>query len=500
MAKAHVMGHGTVRSTGTALPGTRIARAEQPAALIEETLKRAEQEQVRFINLQFTDLMGIVKSVTIPLHQLEDCARNGKWFDGSSIEGFARIAESDMFLIPDLQTFAVMPWERDTFPGYRNGNGNGHSSPNGHERLAGREGTTAARIICWVYNPNGEIFAGDPRAVLARALDYAAKLGYAYNTGPELEFYLFKPENGLLTTNTHDTGGYFDLSEDEGNYVRKDMVNALEAMGIKVETSHHEVGPGQHEIDFEYSDALSTADNAVTFKYTLKAVAAAHGLHATFMPKPVFGLAGNGMHTHQSLAALEGGKNLFGDMDDPYNLTPLAKQFIAGQLAHARAIASITNPTVNSYKRLVPGYEAPVYVSWARVNRSALIRIPKINPVKPQAARIELRCPDPSCNPYLAFAVMLRAGLEGIERNLPVPEPVEENLYHFDESERARRNITTLPGSLAEALDELEGDELIRETLGEHVYERFLEAKRQEWDEFRIRVTPWEVERYLDAY
>jgi glutamine synthetase len=494
MAKAHAAAHGTAKASGTALPGTSIARATQPAALIEETLKRAEEEKVRFINLQFTDLMGIVKSVTIPLHQLEDCARNGKWFDGSSIEGFARIAESDMFLIPDLQTFAVMPWERDTFPGYRTGNGNGP------QQLAGREGTTAARIICWVYNPNGEIFAGDPRAVLARAVEYAAKLGYGYNTGPELEFYLFKSEEGLLTTNPHDTGGYFDLSEDEGNYVRKDMVNALEAMGIKVETSHHEVGPGQHEIDFEYSDALSTADNAVTFKYTLKAVAAAHGLHATFMPKPVYGMAGNGMHTHQSLSALEGGANLFGDMDDAYNLTPLAKQFIAGQLAHARAIAAIANPTVNSYKRLVPGYEAPVYVSWARVNRSALIRIPKINPVKPQAARIELRSPDPSCNPYLAFAVMLRAGLEGIERNLPVPEPVEENLYHFDESERARRNITTLPGSLAEALDALESDELLRETLGEHIYERFLEAKRQEWDEFRIRVTPWEVERYLDAY
>jgi len=240
--KVHVGGHSAGRTTTTALPGTTIARAEQPAELIEQTLNRAAQEGVRFINLQFTDLMGIVKSVTIPLHQLEDCARNGKWFDGSSIEGFARIAESDMFLMPDLRTFAVLPWERDTFPGYRT-NGNGHSASNGYT-AAGREGTTAARIISWVYNPNGEIFAGDPRAVLARALDYAAKLGYTYNTGPELEFYLFKPENGRLTTVTHDTGGYFDLSEDEGNHVRKDMVNALEALGIKVETSHHEVGPG----------------------------------------------------------------------------------------------------------------------------------------------------------------------------------------------------------------------------------------------------------------
>ena len=364
MSKGHAPTAGAA-SERTALPGTTIARATQPAALIEETLKRAEQEGVRFINLQFTDLMGIVKSVTIPLHQLEDCARNGKWFDGSSIEGFARIAESDMFLIPDLNTFAVMPWERDGFRGYRT-NGNGHGNGNGYEHMTGANGTTAARIICWVYNPNGEIFAGDPRAVLARALEYAAGLGYRYNTGPELEFYLFKPENGIMTTMPHDTGGYFDLSEDEGNHVRKDMVNALEAMGIRVETSHHEVGPGQHEIDFEYDDALTTADNAVTFKYTLKAVAAQHGLHATFMPKPVYGLAGNGMHTHQSLAGLESGSNLFGDMDDAYNLSPLAKQFIAGQLVHARAIAAVTNPTVNSYKRLVPGYEAPVYISWAR--------------------------------------------------------------------------------------------------------------------------------------
>ncbi|MGI8588659.1 MAG: glutamine synthetase family protein [Chloroflexia bacterium] len=453
----------------------RFASSEQEPELISKTLRTAEEEGVRFANLQFTDLMGIVKSVTIPIHQLEDAATNGKWFDGSSIEGFARIAESDMFLIPDMKTFSVLPWER-------------------------REGTTAARIICWIYTPNGELFDGDPRLVLARAMDYAADLGYLYQTGPELEFYLFKPENGQVTTITHDRGGYFDLTGDEGNLVRKDMVNALEEMGIRVETSHHEVGPGQHEIDFEYDNALTTADSAVTFKYTLKAVAQQHGLYATFMPKPVFGIAGSGMHTHQSLAGIESGKNLFGSTEDAYNLSLIARQFIAGQLAHARAMTAILNPTVNSYKRLVPGYEAPVYMGWARQNRSALLRVPRINPTKPQAARVELRCPDPTCNPYLAFAVMLRAGLQGIEQNMASPEPVEENLYHFDEEERLRRNIGTLPGSLSESLAEMERDDLIRETLGEHVFERYLEAKHQEWDEFRVRVTPWEVERYLEIY
>jgi glutamine synthetase len=441
---------------------------------VEEIMARATADKVRFVNLQFTDLMGIVKSVAIPLHQFEDACLNGKWFDGSSIEGFARIAESDMFLVPDLSTWAVMPWER------------------------AEEST--GRAICWVYNPNGDLFEGDPRMVLARALDYAAALGYKFNTGPELEFFLFKTENGRITPDTHDAGGYFDLSGDEGADIRKDMVNALEGMGIKVETSHHEVARGQHEIDFEYDHALQTADSAVTFKYTLKAIAAEHGLHCTFMPKPIFGINGSGMHTHQSLAGLESGENLFADAEDAYGISPLAKQYIAGQLKHARGICAILAPLVNSYKRLVPGYEAPVYVSWARVNRSALIRVPKNRPNKPQAARIELRFPDPSCNPYLAFAVMLRAGLEGIENNMDAPDPVEENLYHFDESERRRRNIQTLPGTLPEALTEMEKDELVRETLGDHIVDRLLEAKREEWDDFRMRVTQWELDRYLDVY
>ncbi len=441
---------------------------------VAEIMAKAEQEKVRFINLQFTDLMGIVKSVAIPLHQFEDACLNGKWFDGSSIEGFVRIAESDMFLVPDLATWAVMPWER------------------------GEEST--ARAICWVYQPNGELFDGDPRHVLARALDHAAALGYKFNTGPELEFFLFRTLGGNVLQETHDRGSYFDLTGDLGANVRKDMVNALEGMGIKVETSHHEVARGQHEIDFEYDNALTTADSAVTLKYTLKAIAARHGLHCTFMPKPIFGINGSGMHTHQSLSGMDGGGNLFADADDPYGLSSMARKFIAGQLKHARGMCAVLAPLVNSYKRLVPGYEAPVYISWARTNRSALIRVPKNRPGKPQAARVELRCPDPASNPYLAFAVMLRAGLEGIENDMEAPEPVEENLYHFDETERRRRNIQTLPASLPEALAEMERDELVRETLGEHIFERLLEAKRDEWDDFRMRVTQWELDRYLDTY
>lgn len=450
--------------------------AGNKADAVAKLIAQAQEEKVRFVNLQFTDLMGIVKSVAIPLHQFEDACINGKWFDGSSIEGFARIAESDMFLVPDLSTWAVMPWER------------------------GDEST--ARAICWVYNPNGDLFEGDPRMVLARAMDYAANLGYKFNTGPELEFFLFKDTVGDISSTTHDVGGYFDLTGDLGANVRKDMVNALEGMGIKVETSHHEVARGQHEIDFEYDNALTTADNAVTLKYTLKAIAAEYGLHCTFMPKPIFGINGSGMHTHQSFSDLEGDKgNLFASEEDKeYGISLLAKKYIAGQLKHARGMSAVLAPLVNSYKRLVPGYEAPVYISWARVNRSALIRVPKNRPGKTAAARIELRCPDPTCNPYLAFAVMLRAGLDGIENDLEVPDPVEENLYHFDENERKRRNIQTLPGSLMEALQEMEKDELVRETLGDHITDRLLEAKTAEWNEFRMRVTQWELDQYLDMY
>jgi glutamine synthetase len=444
-------------------------------ALKQHVLEQVERERVRFVNLQFTDVVGLVKSVTIPAHQLGDCIDHGKWFDGSSIEGFARIAESDMYLDPDLTSFSVIPWER------------------------GQDIT--AKVICDVYTPEGEPFPGDPRYVLRRALREAEALGFRFNTGPELEFFLLQLNpDGSVSLEPHDEGGYFDLSTDLAYQVRKEMVNALEALGITVETSHHEVATGQHEIDFQYDDALKTADNAVTFRYALKAVARKFGLHATFMPKPLFGVNGSGMHTHMSLADLGTGRNLFADANDEYGLSEVAKRFAAGLLAHARGMSAILAPLVNSYKRLVPGYEAPVYVSWARVNRSALIRVPKISAGKPQSARIELRCPDPSCNPYLAFAAMLRAGLDGIQRNLPVPAPVEENLYEFDATMLARHNVQTLPGSLREALDELERDELVRDTLGPHVYDRFIEAKRQEWDDYRIRVTPWEVERYIEIF
>ncbi|MGI8424765.1 MAG: glutamine synthetase family protein [Chloroflexota bacterium] len=444
-------------------------------SLKQDVLARAKTENVRFVNLQFTDVVGLTKSVTIPAHQFEDCVDHGKWFDGSSIEGFARIAESDMYLDPDLSTFAVIPWER------------------GHD--------TTAKVICDVFTPEGEPFPGDPRYVLKRALKEAADLGYIFNTGPELEFFLLRlGPNDEVSLTPHDEGGYFDLSTDLAAQVRKEMVNALEEIGITVETSHHEVATGQHEIDFQYDDALSTADNAVTFRYTLKAVARKFGLHATFMPKPFYGMNGSGMHTHMSLADVNTGKNLFADPNDDYGLSDLAKRFAAGVLQHARGMSAVLAPLVNSYKRLVPGYEAPVYVSWARVNRSALIRVPKISRGKPQSARIELRCPDPSCNPYLAFACMLRAGLDGVKRNLPVPPAVEENLYEFDAAMLARHNVQTLPGSLREALDELERDDLIRDALGPHVYERFYEAKRQEWDEYRMRVSSWEIERYLEIY
>lgn len=452
-----------------------LASAPVSSALAEEVLARAEKENVRFVNLQFTDIVGITKSVTIPIDQFEDTINHGKWFDGSSIEGFARIAESDMYLMPDLSTFQIIPWERGE--------------------------DTTARVICWVCNPSGELFEGDPRAVLLGALQEAKQLGFSFNTGPELEFFLFKPdENGVIKPLPHDTAGYFDLSTDLAVHVRKHMVNALRALGIKVETSHHECAPGQHEIDFQYDDALKTADNAVTFRYTLKAVAQLHGLHVTFMPKPIFGMAGSGMHVHQSLADIVTGANTFSDPSAEYGLSEIAKYFIAGQLYHARGMSAVLAPTVNSYKRLVPGYEAPVYISWARVNRSALIRIPRISPGQPKATRIELRCPDPSCNPYLAFAVMLKCGLDGIKNRIPLPRPVEENLYHFDEDQLRRHNITTLPATLGEALEELKKDEVVQAALGEHVYERFLEAKNQEWDAFRMYVSPWELDRYLEIY
>jgi glutamine synthetase len=461
------------------------------AELKQRVFQDAEQAHVRFVSLQFTDIMGVVKNVHIPFHKFSDAVEHGLWFDGSSIEGFARIHESDMFLDPDLETFGIIPWERDA------------------------NGATA-KVICDVYTPDGEPFAGDPRGVLRRQLARAEQMGFRYMTGPELEFFMLRraaepSSNGYGSATVfgapppvealpHDHAGYFDLTTDEASNVRKEMVEALEQLGIVVEASHHEVAIGQHEIDFKYDGALRTADNAVTFRITLKAIAQRHGLYATFMPKPFHGINGSGMHTHQSLWSPDGTTNLFYDASDEYHLSPTARAFMAGLLSHARGMIAVLAPLVNSYKRLVPGYEAPVYISWARINRSALIRIPQASRGRPDATRLELRCPDPSCNPYLAFAAMLAAGLDGIEKGLELPRPVEENLYHFDDTMIRKQGVRMLPGSLDEALAGLADDEVIQAALGPHVCEWFMEAKRAEWNEYRQRVTPWEIERYLMTY
>src|SRR5437588_437391 len=453
--------------------------------LKERAFKQAKDAGVRFVSLQFTDIMGVVKNVHIPFHKFNDAVEHGLWFDGSSVEGFARIHESDMFLDPDLETFGIIPWERDQNP--------------------------TAKVICDVYTPDGEPFPGDPRGVLRRQIQRAEALGFRYMTGPELEFFMLRRspngDNGASNGNgpsvetlPHDQAGYFDLTTDEAANVRKQMVEALEELGIVVEASHHEVAIGQHEIDFRYDDAMRTADNAVTFRTTLKAIAQLHGLYATFMPKPFHGINGSGMHTHQSLWSPDGKTNLFFDASDEYQLSATARSFMAGLLAHARGMIAVLAPLVNSYKRLVPGYEAPVYISWARINRSALIRIPQASRGRPEATRLELRCPDPSCNPYLAFSAMLAAGLDGVKRGLELPKPVEENLYHFDDAALQKQGVKTLPGSLEEALNELAADEVVQSALGAHVCEWFLEAKRAEWNDYRIRVTPWELERYLMTY
>lgn len=442
----------------------------------EEIYAKIEEEGVQFINLQFTDVMGMVKSVTIPAHTFHEIVERGQWIDGSSIAGFTRIAESDMFLVPDLSTFAVIPWERGEF--------------------------TTARVICWVHTPTNEPFPGDPRWLLLNQLDKLAELGFTYNAGPELEFFLFERSNGSIAPLPHDRGGYFDLSTDLASTVRKDMVRALTEMGIDVEASHHEVAIGQHEIDFEYGHAIPTADRAVTFKYILKAIAQKHGLHATFMPKPMEGINGSGMHVHQSFGFIDPaeGKNAFVDENDPYGLSKTAKHFIAGQLKHARGLAAVIAPLVNSYRRLVPGYEAPVYVAWARTNRSALIRVPAIRQGNFNATRVELRCPDPSCNPYLAFTAMLAAGIDGIVNEIPLDDPVEENLYHFTDEDLKRRNIPMLPSTLGEAIEEFKQNEVLRAALGEHTSERLIEGQTAEWDAFRVHVTQWERDRYLEMY
>jgi glutamine synthetase len=447
-----------------------MSSSEARKALLEKVMA----DGVKFISLQFTDILGTIKSVTITPRRLEEAVEKGVWFDGSSIEGFARIYESDMVLHPDVNTYRLLPWE----PAERR----------------------RARIICDVYSPDGQPFEGDPRYILERAIAATVEMGYTYNVGPELEFFLFKmDEEPQIRPVPHDVGGYFDFSpRDLASTVRGDIVTALQGLGMEVETSHHEVATGQHEIDIRYADALTSADNTMTLRYTIKAVAAPHGLYATFMPKPIFGINGSGMHTHQSLFTTAG-ENAFYDPDDNYRLSKVAYSFIAGQMEHARALSAVVAPTVNSYKRLTPGYEAPVYICWGQVNRSALIRIPCYLPGREDSTRAELRCPDPSCNPYLAFAVMLQAGLDGIRRGLTPPPPVEEDVYDFDDSQLKELNIATLPGTLEEAIDELERDELLKTALGPHTYQLYIEAKRREWDEYRIQVTDWELARYLQT-
>jgi glutamine synthetase len=433
----------------------------------EAVLKAVKDLNVKFIRLWFTDILGVLKSFAISPAELELAMDEGMGFDGSSIQGFARIDESDMVAMPDPKTFTLLPWRP-------------------------QEGGVA-RMFADVLNPDLTPYVGDPRYVLKRQLEKAAKLGYKMYVGPELEYFYFKDSCG---TETLDSGGYFDLTPlDVASDLRRDTILALEKMGIAVEYSHHEVAPSQHEIDLRYTDALTMADNAMTYRLTVKEIAMKHGVYASFMPKPIFGQNGSGMHTHQSL--FKGSKNAFFDGSDEYNLSSEGKAYIAGLLKHAPEMCSILAQWVNSYKRLVPGYEAPVYVAWARRNRSALVRVPMYKPGKEKATRCELRCPDPACNPYLSFAVMLASGLKGIQEGYELPDPVEEDIFEMNAAELADHGITALPATLGEAIEVTAGSELIRETLGDHVFEKFIENKHKEWDAFRLAVTDFELNRYL---
>jgi len=465
---------------------------QQDQAKREQILAIVEAEDVSFVNLEFTDVVGMAKCVTIPVEQLPDCLIHGKWFDGSAIEGIARVAESDMYLFPDLETFTILPGKirpQEITPELLN-----------EQNDQFLEAGTVARIICNVHTPNGERFDGDPRATLLQALDLANSMGFNFLVAPELEFFLLHLEDNTPMPLPHDRGGYFDLSTDLAAAVRRQMVQALQQMGIRIEASHHEVAAGQHELDFETADALHIADGLMTAKYVLKGIAAQHDLYATFLPKPFFGVNGSGMHTHQQLISSATGQNVFVDEHGEYGLSDIGRYFIAGQLAHAHAMCAILAPLVNSYKRLVPGYEAPVFINWGRVNREALIRVPRPGIDRQLSARIELRCPDPSSNPYLALAVMLRAGLDGIQRKLPLPPAMDESLFLRDDGEDQRHRNKLLPATLGEALEGLREDNLIRETLGDSIYEGFIEAKSIEWIEYRKQVHAWELERYLPVF
>jgi glutamine synthetase len=440
----------------------------------QEILARVEKEDIQFIRLWFTDILGQLKSFAVGKGELEGALTEGMGFDGSSITGFNRIEESDMIAMPDPDTFAVLPWRPQ-------------------EKAVGR-------MFCDVLVPGGEPYEGDPRYVMRRAMARAQEMGFDhYYLGPELEFFYFRQaELNGGPPEVLDRGGYFDLTTlDAGSDLRRDTVFALEQLGIDVEYTHHEVGPSQHEIDMRFADGVQMADNAMTYRIAVKEVAMKYGAYATFMPKPLFGENGSGMHVHQSL--FSGDSNSFFDESDEYHLSATAKSFIAGQLKHAREICALFAQWVNSYKRLVPGYEAPVYIAWSRRNRSALIRVPVYHPGKERATRAELRCPDPACNPYLTFAAMLHAGLEGIEKGYELPDPMETNLYNLTADERARLGVEQLPETLGEAIEELANSELVLKALGEHVFTRYVDLKRAEWEEYRVEVTPWELNKYLSV-
>ncbi len=439
----------------------------------EEIRKQVVEKDVRYLRLIFTDILGTIKNVEVPISQLDKVLANKMMFDGSSIEGFVRIEESDMYLYPDLSTWVVFPW-------------------------SGQHGTIA-RLICDVYKPDGKPFAGDPRSNLKRILHEMKELGFSsFNLGPEPEFFLFKmDENGEPTLEGNDQGSYFDLAPiDLGEECRREIVLELEKIGFDIEASHHEVAPGQHEIDWKYSDAVAACDNIQTFKLVVKTIARKHGLHATFMPKPVFGIAGSGMHFNLSLFDKDG-KNAFFDENGEQQLSDTCRHFIAGVMKHAKALTAVCNPTVNSYKRLVPGYEAPVYIAWSARNRSPLIRIPESRGV---STRIELRSVDPAANPYLAMAAILTAGLEGVKEKLDVPAPVDRNIYSMTSRERKEAGIDDLPGTLLEAVDYLKADETVKSALGGHIFDNFVEAKRFEWAAYRSQVTQWELDQYLKLF
>ncbi|MBU1709049.1 MAG: type I glutamate--ammonia ligase [Proteobacteria bacterium] len=438
-----------------------------------DILKIVKEQNVKIIRLQFVDVLGHMKNIALPISQIEKALDGKMMFDGSSIDGFARIEESDMYLSPDYDTFVLLPWRN-------------------------KEGKAAARIICDIHKTDGTPFEGCPRVNLKRVLAEAKKMGYTMNVGTEAEFFLFnRNPDGTSSTVTNDVAGYFSVDpEDTGIDCRREIIETLEIMGFEIEASHHEVAEGQHEVNFKYADALTCADNTITFKWVVKTIARKYNLHATFMPKPVFGINGSGMHTNQSLFDLKG-NNAFFDPKGKLQLSKTAYQYIAGLSKHARGFAAITNPLVNSYKRLVPGYEAPVYIAWSASNRSSLIRIPAS---RGMGTRLELRCPDPACNPYLAFAMMLNSGLDGIKNNLTPPPSTDVNIYHMTTNQMRRANIKSLPASLLEALDELKKNKLTRATLGDHIFEKYVISKEKEWDSFRISVTDWELKNYLNIY